>query len=96
MSYEKEQGWETHFPYNLIRVRIQANNSYQLSRLIKHIGSEKDLTEVDRSKIMVNHGGGPKLRVFVTFKDAKSEKLKKQKQKKKWYNNNETAEKYNK
>lgn len=94
MSYEKEQGWDTHFPYNLIRVRLQANDSYQLSRLIKHIGSEKDLIEVDRSRIMVNHGGGPKLRVFVTFKDGKSEKLRKQKQKKKLYNNKEAAEIY--
>ena len=96
MSYEKEQGWDTHFPYNLIRVRLQANNSYQLSRLIKHISSEKDLVEVDRSRIMVNHGGGPKLRVFVTFKDGKSEKLKKQKEKKKWYKYKETNEMYRK
>ena len=45
---------------------------------------------------MVNHGGGPKLRVFVTFKDGKSEKLKKQKEKKKWYKYKETNEMYRK
>ena len=31
MSYEKEQGWDTHFPYNLIRVRLNVHDLVILS-----------------------------------------------------------------
>ncbi len=94
MSYEKEKGWETNFPDNLIRLRIQANTSYQIKRIIRLVGEENALVEVDRSKIMVNYGGGPKLRIFVTFKDNKSDKLKKQREKKYKYRYYEENKRY--
>lgn len=74
MSYVKEKGWETNFPNNLIRVRVQANSSYQMRRIFKQISEEKGLEEVDRSEIMKNVGEGPKLRQFGTFKDRKADR----------------------
>ena len=80
MGYVKKKGWETRFPYNLIRVRVQANTSYQIKRVIESVKKEKGLVEMDCSEIMRNTGEGPKLRQFVTFKDLKSEKITRQKQ----------------
>ena len=82
MGYVKNKGWETKFPHNLIRVRVQANSSYQIKRVIEAVCKEKGLLEMDRSDVMRNTGEGPRLRQFVTFKDMKSEKLMLQKQKK--------------
>ena len=82
MSYVKEKGWETKFPNNLIRVRVQANSSYQMGRIFRKIGEEKGLEEVDRSEVMKNVGEGPKLRQFGTFRDRKADKLARQKKKK--------------
>ena len=82
MGYVKNKEWETRFPYNLIRVRVQANSSYQIKRVIESVKKEKGLIEMDCSEIMRNTGGGPKLRQFVTFKDLKSEKITRQKQRK--------------
>jgi hypothetical protein len=82
MGYVKNKGWETRFPHNLIRVRVQANSSYQIKRVIEAVCKEKGLLEMDRSDVMRNTGEGPRLRQFVTFKDMKSEKLMIQKQKK--------------
>ena len=81
MGYGKNKGWETKFPHNLVRVRVQANSSYQLKRVIEAVCKEKGLLEMDRSDVMRNTGEGPRLRQFVTFKDMKSEKLMLQKQK---------------
>ena len=83
MSYVNEKGWGIKFPHNLIRVRIQANTSYQIKRVMEMIGKEKGLIEMDRSEIMRNHGDGPKLRQFATFKDLKSEKLARQREERK-------------
>ncbi len=81
MSYVKEKGWETKFPNNLIRVRVQANSSYQMGRIFRKIGEEKGLEEVDRSEVMKNVGEGPKLRQFGTFRDRKADKPARQKKK---------------
>lgn len=88
MSYLSDKGWGTKFPYDLIRVRVQANTSYQIKRIMETIGKEKGLVEMDRSEIMANSGEGPKLRMFATFKDLKAEKRETQKNRKqnKWYN----------
>ena len=82
MGYVKNKGWETKFPHNLVRVRVQANSSYQLKRVIEAVCKEKGLLEMDRSDVMRNTGEGPRLRQFVTFKDretydAEAEKVQK-------------------
>lgn len=74
------------FPANLINIRIQANTSYQIGRVLKIMESEKGLTLMSKSDIKTNRSAGPRLRLFATFKDLKSEKKTRQKQKK--YNGN--------
>ena len=72
---------ETRFPYNLVNVRVQANSSYQLKRVIEAIEKEKGFTLMSKSEIQTNRTAGPKLRQFITFKDEKSEKYRLQKRK---------------
>ena len=62
------------FPANLINIRIQANTSYQIGRVLKIMESEKGLTLMSKSDIKTNRSAGPRLRLFATFKDSKSEK----------------------
>ena len=70
MSYLSDKGWGTKFPYDLIRVRVQANTSYQIKRIMETIGKEKGLVEMDRSEIMANSGEGPKLRMSLNLSIA--------------------------
>ena len=65
---------ESRFPENLVNVRVQANTSYQIKRVIELVQSEKGLELMSCSKIMQNSGTGPRLRQFATFKDLKYEK----------------------
>ena len=67
------------FPEELINVRVQANSSYQIKRVLEIIQTEKGLELMSVSGIKRNHGEGPKLRMFATFKDLKAEKKKLQK-----------------
>ncbi len=60
--------------YDMVQVRVQGNNSYQIKRAIEAIEKEKGLLMMSRSGIKKNTGGGPKLREFVSFKDLKEEK----------------------
>lgn len=72
---------ETRFPYNLVNVRVQANSSYQLKRVIEAVEKEKGFTLMSKSEIQTNRTAGPKLRQFITFKDEKSGKYGLQKRK---------------
>ena len=72
------------FPEELINVRIQANSSYQMKRVLEVIKSEKGLELMSVSGIKRNSGEGPKLRQFATFKDLKAEKKKLKKFEKKY------------
>ena len=65
---------ETRFPYNLVNVRVQANSSYQLKRVIEAVEKEKGFTLMSKSEIQTNRTAGPRLRQFMTFKDDKSGK----------------------
>jgi len=78
---EKEM---SRFPEELINVRVQANSSYQIKRVLEIIQTEKGLELMSVSGIKRNHGEGPKLRMFATFKDLKAEKKKLKKFEKKY------------
>ena len=65
---------ETRFPEDLVNVRVQANTSYQIKRIMEVVESEKGLELMSCSKILPNSGTGPRLRQFATFKDLKYEK----------------------
>ncbi len=65
---------ETRFPNNLVNVRIQANSSYQLKRVLEAVENEKGFMLMSKSEIQTNRTAGPRLRQFLTFKDEKSEK----------------------
>ena len=73
---------ESRFPENLVNVRVQANTSYQIKRVIELVQSEKGLELMICSKIMPNSGTGPRLRQFATFKDLKYEKKQQQRKNK--------------
>ena len=73
---------ESRFPENLVNVRVQANTSYQIKRVIELVQSEKGLELMRCSKIMPNSGTGPRLRQFATFKDLKYEKKQQQRKNK--------------
>lgn len=73
MDYRK-----TRFPEDLVNVRVQANTSYQIKRVIELVQSEKGLELMSCSKVMPNSGAGPRLRQFATFKDLKYEKKQQQ------------------
>jgi hypothetical protein len=72
----------TRFPEDLVNVRVQANTSYQIKRVIELVQSEKGLELMSCSKIMPNSGSGPRLRQFATFKDLKYEKKQQQRKNK--------------
>lgn len=72
----------TRFPEDLVNVRVQANTSYQIKRVIELVQSEKGLELMSGSKIMPNSGSGPRLRQFATFKDLKYEKKQQQRKNK--------------
>ena len=80
---------ETRFPYNLVNVRIQANSSYQLKRVMEAVENEKGFTLMSKSDIQTNRTAGPRLRQFLTFKDEKSEKRGHQKRKKYYTEHND-------
>ena len=65
---------DTRFPYNLVNIRIQANSSYQLKRVLAAVENEKGFTLMSKSEIQTNRTAGPRLRQFMTFKDDKSGK----------------------
>ena len=73
---------ETRFPSNLVNVRIQANSSYQLKRVLEAVEQEKGFTLMSKSDVQTNRTAGPRLRQFITFKDDKTEKRVGQKRKK--------------
>ena len=73
---------EVKFPYNLVNVRVQANSSYQLKRVLEAIENEKGFTLMSKSDIQTNRTAGPRLRQFMTFKDEKSDKRGRRKQNK--------------
>ena len=72
----------TRFPEDLVNVRVQANTSYQIKRVIELVQSEKGLELMSCSKIMPISGSGPRLRQFATFKDLKYEKKQQQRKNK--------------
>ena len=78
---------EARFPYNLVNVRVQANTSYQLKRILSAVENEKGFTLMSKSDIQRNHSAGPRLRQFLTFKDDKSEKREWQKRKRSYTDN---------
>ncbi len=47
---------ETRFPEDLVNVRVQANTSYQIKRVIELVQSEKGLELMSCSKVMTNSG----------------------------------------
>lgn len=65
---------ESKFPEDLVNVRVQANTSYQIKRVMELVETEKGLEMMSCSKILKNTGTGPRLRQFATFKDLKHEK----------------------
>ena len=77
---------ETRFPNNLVNVRIQANSSYQLKRVLEAVEMEKGFTLMSKSEIQTNRTAGPRLRQFITLKDDKSEKKAWKKRKKSYKN----------
>ena len=83
---------EVKFPYNLVNVRVQANSSYQLKRVLEAIENEKGFTLMSKSEIQTNRTAGPKLRQFVTFRDEKSEKRNWQKRKNYYNHYNDTKQ----
>ena len=82
-----EENSKTRFPYNLVNVRVQANNSYQLKRVLSAIENEKGFTLMSKSDVQRNRLAGPRLRQFLTFKDDKSEKRVWQKRRKSYTDN---------
>ena len=58
---------ESKFPEDLVNVRVQANTSYQIKRVMELVETEKGLEMMSCSKILKNTGTGPRLRQFATF-----------------------------
>ena len=83
---------EVKFPNNLVNVRVQANSSYQLKRVLEAIENEKGFTLMSKSEIQTNRTAGPRLRQFITFRDEKSEKRNCQKRKKYYNHYNDTKQ----
>ena len=73
---------ESRFPENLVNVRVQANTSYQIKRVMEQVQKEKGLELMSCSEIIPNSGTGPRLRQFATFKDLKYEKKQQQRKNK--------------
>ena len=57
---------ESKFPEDLVNVRVQANTSYQIKRVMELVETEKGLEMMSCSKILKNTGTGPRLRQFAT------------------------------
>ncbi len=68
---------ESCFPDDYVNIRIQANTSYQIKRVIAQLEKEKGLVLMSISGILPNTGRGPRLRMFATFRDLKFEKKRK-------------------
>lgn len=60
--------------HGMVQVRIQADDSYQIKRVIDAIEKEKGFVLMSSSGVKRNSGDGPKLREFASFKDIKAEK----------------------
>ncbi|MCR5510558.1 MAG: hypothetical protein K6F54_06400 [Lachnospiraceae bacterium] len=61
----------------MVQVRVQADESYQIKRVIDSIEKEKGFVLMSSSGVKRNCGDGPKLREFASFKDLKAEKKQK-------------------
>ena len=70
---------ENRFPEELVQIRIQADSSYQIKRIMENLKMIKGFELMSESGIKRNNGAGPKLRLFATLKDLKAEKKKLQK-----------------
>ena len=70
---------ENRFPEELVQIRIQADSSYQIKRIMECMKMVKGFELMSESGIKRNNGAGPKLRLFATLKDLKAEKKKLQK-----------------
>ena len=70
---------ENRFPAELVQIRIQADSSYQIKRIMESMKMVKGFELMSESGIKRNNGAGPKLRLFATLKDLKAEKKKLQK-----------------
>lgn len=70
---------ENRFPEELVQIRIQADSSYQIKRIIESLNMIKGYELMSESGIKRNNGAGPKLRLFATLKALKAEKKKLQK-----------------
>ncbi len=70
---------ENRFPEELVQIRIQADSSYQIKRIMESMKMVKGFELMSESGIKRNNGVGPKLRLFATLKDLKAEKKKLQK-----------------
>ena len=65
---------ENRFPEELVQIRIQADSSYQIKRIMESMKMVKGFELMSESGIKRNNGAGPKLRLFATLKDLKAEK----------------------
>ncbi len=63
----------------MIQVRVQADDSYQIKRVLEAVEKEKGLMMMSSSGVKRNSGDGPKLREFASFKDLKAEKKQRKK-----------------
>ena len=72
---------ENRFPEELVQIRIQADSSYQIKRIMESMKMVKGFELMSESGIKRNNGAGPKLRLFAKLKDLKAEKNKFQKKK---------------
>ena len=59
---------------NMVQVRIQANDSYQIKRALESLEREKGFVLMSSSGIRKNSGDGSRLREFASFRDLKEEK----------------------
>ena len=59
---------------HLVQIRIQADESYQIKRVIRAIEMEKGFLLTARSGVKRNRRGTPKLREFLSFLDLKKGK----------------------
>ena len=64
---------EVKFPANLINIRVQANSSYQIGRILDIVESEKGLTLMSKSEIKTNQ---------TFLENCKNNELKKRNRKK--------------
>ncbi len=65
-NYKQQEG--------MVQVRVQADDSYQIKRVIEAVEKEKGFALMSRSGVKRNSGDGPRLREFASFRDMKAEK----------------------